>query len=128
MSGQYPRPNPHAFIPGYRIRYIELENACTFLRDNGWAGGIGLDEAVRALAASQPRNEDGLDVDRLARALAASHDEEGVIGALGHGGDPRLGNAAERGPWASAYLNLAKEVAAEYAAQSGEAAGEGAEK
>jgi hypothetical protein len=49
------RPDPQAFIPGYRVRFIELDNACAFLVANGWAGGIPFDEAVKvALTLSNP--------------------------------------------------------------------------
>jgi hypothetical protein len=48
-------PDPQAFIPGYRVRFIELDNACAFLVANGWAGGIPFDEAVKvALTLSNP--------------------------------------------------------------------------
>jgi hypothetical protein len=48
-------PDPQAFIHGYRVRFIELDNACAFLVANGWAGGIPFDEAVKvALTLSNP--------------------------------------------------------------------------
>lgn len=60
------RPDPQSLVPGYAIRYVELEAACAFLVDQGWAGGIGFDEAVRALA---PRIRPGIDPGRLAVAM-----------------------------------------------------------
>jgi hypothetical protein len=42
------RPDMQSFVPGYRIRYVELDNACAFLVGQGWAGGVGFDEAVKA--------------------------------------------------------------------------------
>ena len=49
-----PTPDPQSFIPGYRIRYLELDNACAFLVGQGWAGGVSFDEAIKALAQPAP--------------------------------------------------------------------------
>ena len=43
--------DPQMFIPGYRVRFIELDNACALLVREGWSGGIPFDEAVAALRA-----------------------------------------------------------------------------
>jgi len=37
------------FIPGFRVTYRELDNICQSMRNEGWSGFIGLDEAVRAV-------------------------------------------------------------------------------
>jgi hypothetical protein len=37
-------------IPGYRVTYRELHNICELAKQDGWAGGIGLDDAVAAMA------------------------------------------------------------------------------
>lgn len=39
---------PTDFIPGFRITYRELDNIASMLRDEGWSGFIGLDEAIEA--------------------------------------------------------------------------------
>lgn len=39
---------PTDFIPGFRVTYRELDNIASLLRDNGWSGFIGLDEAVES--------------------------------------------------------------------------------
>jgi len=56
-------PDPQSFVPGYRVRFIELDNACAFLVSQGWAGGIAFDEAVKALAATPaPQYHVGIDL------------------------------------------------------------------
>lgn len=41
---------PEDLIPGYRVTYKELHNICEIAKSQGWAGGIGLDDAVAAMA------------------------------------------------------------------------------
>lgn len=39
--------HPSQYIPGFRVSYRELDNICRWMRDQGWMGAFGLDEAVR---------------------------------------------------------------------------------
>lgn len=48
--------DPQDFIPGYNVRFIELDNACSYLVANGWSGFIPFDEAVKAVT-PDPRFE-----------------------------------------------------------------------
>ena len=50
---------PRDLIPGYRITYQELDNIAYLMRGEGWAGGIGLDEAVKVTLDALNRRPNG---------------------------------------------------------------------
>lgn len=60
--------DPQDFIPGFRVRWIELDNACAILRNHGWAGGISFDEAVRSLTYTPTVTEQRAESDDAAQS------------------------------------------------------------